>query len=349
MKNSTVTSVLGVDIAKNVFQLHGLDKNGEVSLKKRLSRARFITFMAQLPPCFIGLEACGGAHHWGRYLTSLGHEIKLMSPKLVKAYVNGNKNDAADAKACCEAATRGHVRNVLIKTEEQQAILLLHKTRSRLLKQRVQLSNHIRGNLYEFGIIVAKGEAAFRTRIIELLDNSTLLPQVKSVLIDAYEEYVILSKRVKEYKKKIEQLVKQDKDSRRLLTIPGFGPLSASAFACLVKDQPFTKGRQAAAWIGLTPKEHSSGEKRQLLGISKRGHRYLRSLLVHGARSSVKEAMKKTEPNQREAWIQRLVLERGYNKGVVALANKNARIAWAMLGQQQEYQADFANHYRYAA
>ena len=184
----------------------------------------------------------------------------------------------------------------------------------------------------------------------ELLgDNSGVLPQVKSVLADLYEEYIALDKRIKLYDKKVTQVVTLDKDCRCLKTIPGFGPLSASAFACLAKDQPFTKGRQAAAWIGLTPREHSSGEKHKLLGISKQGHRYLRTLLVNGARACVRTAMKEMSPNKREGWIQRLVETRGYNKAVVTLANKNARIAWAMLDKGNDYQNDFAKLYHYAA
>ena len=267
MKDTT-TTVLGIDIAKNVFQLHGVNSEGKMSLKKRLSRNKFMEFVATLPPCLIGLEACGGAHYWGRYLMALGHDVKLMSPKQVKAYVSRNKNDAADATACCEAVTRHHVKKVTVKSEQQQAILLLHKARSRLLKHRVQLSNQIRGCLYEFGFIIAKGKAAFRERLTELLgDDSGVLPQVKSVLADLYEEYIALDKRIKLYDKKVTQVVTLDKDCRCLKTIPGFGPLSASAFACLAKDQPFTKGRQAAAWIGLTPREHSSGEKHKLLRL----------------------------------------------------------------------------------
>lgn len=350
MKDNTQTTVLGIDIAKNVFQLHGVGEDGEVTIKKRLTRQKFKRFMLNFPPCHIGMEACGGAHYWGRYLTACGHQVKLMSPKQVKAYVSGNKNDAADAKACCEAATRQHVRAVQIKTEKQQAILMVHKTRSRLIKQSTQLSNHIRGQLYEFGITIPEGKAAFKKKLIELMDEaSSIRPEVRSILSDLYEEYVEIQKRIRLYKSKITALSKQDEDCQRLETIPGFGPLTASAFTCLVKDQPFTKGRQAAAWLGITPAEHSSGEKHQILGITKRGHRYLRALLVHGARSAVKVAMTKESPSQCEVWIQRLVEERGYNKAVVALANKNARIAWAMLHRGNEYQPGFAKHYRKAA
>lgn len=352
-------TVLGIDIAKRVFQLHGVDKIGNSVLKKRLSRPKFIEHMSQLPPCLIGLEACGGAHHWGRWLTSLGHQVKLMSPREVKAYVSRNKHDAADAAACCEAATRSHVKSVRIKTVEQQSLLLLHKTRQRLLKQRVQLSNHIRGMLYEFGEIIALGDKALKTALIDLMSpESSLTDLVRGILYEDYEEYLDLEKRITGYDQRIKAMAQSEDASRRLMTIPGIGPKIATAYTAILTGQGFTKGRQAAAWLGLTPKERSSGEKRQLGGITKQGNRYLRCLLIHGARAVVKEAVRRSgqaadatyvKSDKLSQWIQRLVTQRGYNKAVVALANKNARMAWAMLTSGSSYQADFAEHYARAA
>ncbi|OGT54028.1 MAG: hypothetical protein A3F17_07530 [Gammaproteobacteria bacterium RIFCSPHIGHO2_12_FULL_41_15] len=341
-------TVLGIDLAKHVFQLHGTNEKGEVVLKKRIkNRETFSRFIAELPPCLIGMEACGSAHHWGRRFQSYGHQVKLMHPHYVKAFVQRNKHDAADAQACNEAARQGVIKSVPVKNTEQQAILMLHKLRARLVANQTRLSNQIRGCLYEFGLIIPQGKAALLQRIPEILeDTENGLPDlVRRLLSDLSEEYRALKHQVSIYDKQMKSLGKTDESCQRLQSVPGIGPITATAFVATLSGYEFDKGRQAAAMLGLTPKEHSSGGTRRLGRISKQGNRYLRCLLIHGARSVVLTSKHKTD--RLSLWVQRMVREKGYNKAVVALANKNARRAWSILANGGSYEADFADYFEY--
>lgn len=338
MKNITT---LGIDLAKDVFQLHGTDNQGNKILSKRLSRNKLASYVANLTPCLIGMEACGGSHYWARTFRAMGHEVKLMSPQFVKPYVKTNKNDHADAEAIAEAVTRPTMRFVGIKEIAHQDIQALHRYRERLVKNRTQLTNHIRGLLHEYGIIVAKGLSSLQKKLPEILTDETnqeLTPMNRELFSDAYDELCALNKRIDKYTQKIEQLSKTDERCKNLSTIPGIGPITATAMIAAVGDpHVFKKGRQMSAYFGLVPKHVASGHTIRTLGISKRGDRYLRSLLIHGARSVVKTANKKTDA--RSLWIQQLVGRCGMNKAIVALANKNARIAWAVMTSNTTYLA----------
>jgi len=345
-------TVIGIDLAKNVFQLHGVDKTGTVILQKRIkSRDAFVRFMAKLPPCLIGMEACGSAHYWSRRFVEFGHEVKLMHAKYVKAFVERNKHDAADARACYIAVCQPGMKTIPTKDIGQQAELMLHKYRSRLLKQRTQLSNQMRGFLYELGFVIPKGSSSLRRKVAEILGDDYSEEQfprlARTLLNDMLEEFIALEEKLSCQDQRILNRVKADESCQRLQSLPGIGPVTASAFKASLQGYPFEKGRQAAAWIGLTPKESSSGGTKRLLGISKQGNKYLRSLLIHGARSVVNCADKKEDRLSR--WLQRLIRERGFNKAVVALANKTARRAWSILAHQTNYHQDFADYYDQAA
>lgn len=340
MKNITV---LGIDLAKDIFQLHGIDSKENKVLSRRLTRRKLVNFVANLPPCLIGMEACGGAHYWARKFKEFGHEVKLMSPQFVKPYVKTNKNDTADAEAIVEALTRPTMRFVGIKKVKEQDIQSLHRFRERLIKNRTQLTNQIRGLLHEYGFTVAKGMANLRRKLPEILDNEIsqeLTPMNKELFYDAYEELVSLNKRIDKYTKKIEALAKSDERCKNLLTIPGIGPITATAIISSVGDpNVFNNGRQLSAYFGLVPKHKASGHKTQILGISKRGDRYVRSMLIHGARAVVKVVKKKKD--LRSLWIKQLIERCGTNKAVVAVANKNARVVWALLTNNKHYLSNY--------
>lgn len=332
-------TVLGIDLAKDVFQLHGTDSKGNKVLTKRLSRKKLSSFIGNLTPCLIGMEACGGAHYWARKFKELGHEVRLMSPQFVKPYVKTNKNDSADAEAIAEAVTRPTMRFVGIKEVGHQDIQSLHRYRERLIKNRTQLTNHIRGLLHEYGFVIGRGLKSLRVKLPEILANERsqeLTPLTKELFSDAYEELCALNERIDKYTNKIEKLAKEDERCKNLLTIPGIGPIIATAMLSSVGDpRVFTKGRQMSAYFGLVPKHVASGHNKRILSISKRGDRYIRVLLIHGARSVVKSSAKKRDV--RSLWVQELVRRCGYNKAVVALANKNARIAWALMTNNTSY------------
>lgn len=330
-------TTVGIDIAKNVFQLYGVDEKGQRVLTKRLKRPELATYLANLPACLIGMEACGGSHHWARTFQQMGHTVKLMSPQYVKPYVKTNKNDYNDAEAICEAVTRPTMRFVAIKTIGQQDVLLLHKIRSRLIGQRTQLQNQIRGLLMEYGIIIPRGLATLRSKLAEILPEGTELSEAaRGLFRELNEELSQLTQRIDVHEKKLRSLVKTNAACERLETIPGIGPVSASALVATIGDAAiFKTGRQLAAFFGLVPRQHSSGDKQRLLGISKRGNTYIRSLLVHGARAVVAAAMKKQDKHS--VWIQQLAQRRGFNRAVVALANKNARRVWALLTHNTVY------------
>lgn len=329
---------LGVDLAKNVFQICGLDNRGKVVLEKRLYRDNFERFVGNLPPCLIGMEACGSANYWARKFQGLGHTVKLMAPQFVKPYVKSNKNDYRDAEAIAEAVIRPTMRFVPIKNTNQQGVQSLHRTRSLLIKHRGALCNHIRGTLLEFGIPIALGISHIRKGLTAILEDETHeLPQlVRDTFGGLKEQLKTLDKEIEQYDKQIEKIAKENKLCRRVQAIPGVGPLTATAIVAAVGSaKEFKNGREMAAWLGLVPRQCSSGNKTRLLGISKRGDRYLRTLLIHGARSAVRACANKED--YRSQWIQAKRLSGGENKAAVALANKNARILWALLSTGEDY------------
>jgi transposase len=313
-------TTIGIDLAKQVFQLHGVDVHGKTVLKKRLSRSALGPFMANVPPCRVGLEACASAHYWSRQLRAFGHDVRLMSPQFVKPYVKFQKNDSNDAEAICEAVSRPTMRFVSPKTIGQQDLQALHRIRQRRIHNRTALSNQIRGLLMEYGITLPRQIAQVRRRLPSLLEDAAhqLTSLGRELLADLYQELAATEL------------------CRRLAQIEGVGPLIATAMVAAVGDpRAFKNGRQLAAWLGLVPRQHSSGGKHLLLGITKRGDRYLRALLIHGARAVVVRAAAKQDTRSR--WIADLQRRRGTNRTSVAVANKNARILWALMTTEQRY------------
>jgi len=334
---------LGIDLAKEVFQLHGVDRQERVIVRKRLRREQFLTWLRDEieRDCVIGMEACGGAHHWARQLQAMGFRVKLIAPQFVKPYVKSNKNDARDAEAICEAMSRPGMRFVPVKTVTQQDIQAVHRIRSELVRQRTAKANQIRGLVAEYGLVAPQRLAALRTAIpcwLEAVDNG-LSHRFRRQLAGLQQDLVGLDARVADLDREIVLIAQSDVAVQRLQTIPGIGPVTASALVAAVGDaRTFRNGRQLAAWLGLTPKEHSSGGKERLLGISKRGDTYLRTLLIHGARAVLKMVKDKTDRHSQ--WLRNLASRRHPNVAAVALANKNARIAWALLTGEASYEAD---------
>lgn len=331
---------VGIDLAKQVFQIHGIDEYGKVVIKKQLRRAQMAEFFVRLPACLIGMEACGSAHHWARKLQAMGHTVRLMAPQYVKPYVKTNKNDAADAEAICEAVARPNMRFVPVKNIEQQSILALHRVRQGFVQARTAQANQIRGLLGEFGLVIPQGIGHIAQKVPELLeDASNDLPGAFRLLILRLLDHLKeLDRQAQELEAQVVQWQREHEHSRRLEQIPGIGPITASALAASVGDaKSFHNGRQLAAWLGLVPRQHSSGGKQTLLGISKRGDTYLRTLLIHGARAVVQAAERKADQNPTYRWISQMLKRRNKNIVAVALANKNARIAWALLTREQPY------------
>lgn len=334
-------TTLGLDLAKNIFQLHGVDAAGEVVVRKALRRAQMLPFFAKLPPCLIGIEACGTSHHWARELTSLGHEVRLMPPVYVKAYVKRGKNDAADAEAICEAVTRPTMRFVAIKSRDQQAALSLHRVRRLLIGQRTQLVNMMRSQLAEFGIAIPVGlERALQTAR-QIVDGESVIDlpaQAAEVVAMLAGQALELHVRLRQLDLRLDALKRSDAVARRLATIPGIGPVGATALAASVTDpHQFRSGRQFAAWLGLTPRQKSSGGKERLGRITKMGDRYLRQLLVVGATSMIRRA--KQKPDSVDPRIVALLDRKPARVASVAMANKMARIAWAVMTRGEVYQA----------
>jgi transposase len=330
-------TTIGLDLAKSVFQVHGTDDRGKTLLTKALRRSQMTQFFAQLRPCLIGMEACGSAHFWARKLTELGHTVKLMAPQFVKPYVKTNKNDARDAEAICEAVGRPNMRFVAIKTPEQQALLALHRARQGLVRARTAQGNQIRGLLAEFGLVIPKGLRHLASYIPEILEDAEngLAGMSRELFARLLEHLRHLDTQVLALEAQIKAWHREDAASRRLEQIPGIGPLTASALVASIGDaRNFKNGRQLSAWLGLVPRQHSSGGKSNLLGISKRGDVYLRTLLIHGARSTLRIAKPDT-------WGAALAERRNQNLAAVALANKNARIVWALLAHGRSFQADY--------
>jgi transposase len=332
---------IGIDLAKQVFQVHGVDHQEKSVLRKPLHRSHMLNFFAKLPPCLIGMEACSSAHYWARELQKLGHTVKLMAPQFVKPYVKGNKNDANDAEAICEAVGRPTMRFVAIKTIEQQDIQSVHRIRTELVQQRTAKVNQIRGLLAEYGLTVERRIEKLRKALPLILENAEngLSFEFRVLLQELQQDLIGLDNRVGEMDKKIQSLASGNTTAKRLQQIPGIGPITSTALVCAIGDgKQFKRGRDLAAWLGLTPRQHSSGGKDRLLGISKRGDTYLRTLLIHGARAVLKVSDNKKDP--RSLWIQNLCSRRNKNIAAVALANKNARIVWALLTKEIDFLAE---------
>jgi len=320
-------SILGIDIAKNTFQLHGTDNSGNTVLRKRLPRHKLAAHVANLPTCTIVMESCGGANYWARVFQSSGHSVKLISPQFVKPFVKTNKNDANDAQAIVEAASRPSMHFVPIKQVEQQDIQSIHRIRTRIVKNRTALINEIRGLCLEYGVVLASGAARFKSSLCVVIADSDneLTPSSRESLQDLYDELVEVEHRLKKLDIGIRQLCRQSEYCQRILKTPGVGELTATAIVASVPDpQEFRNGRHMAAWLGLVSRQSSSGDKQILLGISKRGDRYLRTLLVHGARAVLSHC--KDSSNDYTHWVARKRATLSHNKAAVALANKNARI-----------------------
>ena len=331
-------STIGLDIAKSVFQVHGVDVAGVVVIRKRVSRARVLEYFGKLSPCLVGIEACPSAHHWGRELQALGHTVRLIPPSYVKAYLKRGKNDANDAAAICEAVTRPSMRFVALKTKEQQSALMLHRARQLLVRQRTMLSNALRGHLAELGIVSAKGRngTAELLRIIADDRDSRVSAAVRGILNVLARQYGAIGAEIASIDKSIMALHRGCEASRRLAEIPGIGPVGATALVAEIGDwNTFSSGRSLAAWIGLVPKQHSTGGKERLGSITKQGNRYLRWLLVVGAMAVIRYARK--HGTARRPWLGRLIERRPTKVAAVALANKMARMAWAIMVRGERY------------
>lgn len=330
---------IGLDLAKSVFELHGVDESERVVLRKTLRRNKVLSTFTQLPPCVVGMEACGSAHYWARELRKLGHEPRLMAPQFVAAYRKNDKNDRNDAEAICEAVGRPNMRFVPIKDEEQQAVLTVHRARSLLVSERTALINHIRGLLSEYGVVITQGVAAVRKGLPEILeDGDNGLPALaREVFAELYERLCGCDERIGEYDRRIGALARASEPAQRLMQVEGVGPLTATAIVATVGDaRQFRNGRQFAAWLGLVARQRSSGGKARHGRITKRGDVYLRTLLVHGARALMRHLTGREDRKSR--WVQALKERRGFNKAAVALAAKHARILWVLLAHGRDYE-----------
>jgi transposase len=332
-------TTIGLDLAKSVFQIHGVDASGKVAVVKQLRRGQVTAFFAKLPRCLVGMEACSTAHHWARELTKLGHDVRLMPPAYVKPYVRRGKNDAADAAAICEAVTRPSMRFVPVKSIEQQAALMAHRSRDLLIRQRTQLINALRGHLAELGLVAAQGREGVATLIglVTAREKQALPAAVRVALMPLIDQLQALQQQIGALEKAIHAQHRACEASQRLETIPGIGIIGATAIAATITDPgAFRSGRDLAAWIGLVPRQNSSGGKERLGGISKQGDRYLRKLFVVGASAVLKHA--RAHPDK-HPWLIQLLARRPAKVAIVALANKMARIAWAVLTRGETYRA----------
>ncbi len=331
-------STIGLDIAKNVFQVHGIDDAGEVVVARQLRRRQVLPFFNRLSPCLVGMEACATSHYWARQLTELGHEVRMMPPRYVKPYVKRNKNDAADAEAICEAVTRPTMRFVPIKTPEQQSVLMIHRTRQMFVQQRTTLINAMRAHLAEYGIVAGVGRNGVEA-LLELIarGEDDRLPEVaRGCVLALATQLALVRKQISDADRKVLICHRRNETSKRLEAIPGVGPLVATALVASIPDpHVFRSGRDLSAWIGLVPKQSSTGGKEKLGSISKAGNRYLRKLLVVGALSVIRRA--KQLGYTRHPWLVKLMQRRSVKIAAVALANKIARTAWAMMARNESY------------
>lgn len=331
-------TTMGLDVAKQVFQVHGVDAHGKVVVRKQLRRKAVVEYFTKLPACEIGMEAGSSSHYWARRLSGLGHRVKLIAPQFVRPYVKTNKNDARDAEAICEAVSRPTMRFVPIKTAEQQAILALHRARQGFVKARTAQANQLRSLLAEFGIVFPQGTCVLLREVPVILsdEENGLLASVRELFARLLAHVKELDRHVTELEQQISQWHKSNERSRKLEKVPGIGPLTASALVATIGDaRAFQHGRQLAAWLGLVPRQHSTGGKTRLHGISKRGDIYLRTLLIHGARSVLRFAARHTDPTT--TWLKHVQMRRNTNIAAVALANKHARIVWALLAHDRDY------------
>lgn len=336
------TITIGLDLAKNVFQVHGVDARGMIVCRRQLRRAQLLLFFSRLEPCLVGMEACAGAHHWGRELAALGHEVRLMPPTYVKPYVKRGKTDAVDAEAICEAVTRPTMRFVPVKSAQTQAALLDHKTRDFLVRQRTQIINAIRAHMGEFGIVVAKGIQ----NVERLIAAAAAVPEAARAALDMLAEQLIGTQdRIDAVTARIGEKQADDPLARRLATVPGVGTISSSAFAATTPDvSAFRSGRDYAAWLGLTPKAHSSGGKERLGRISKAGNRYLRRLLYLGAMARVSSRRGRGQGPSDAApdWLDRMLERKPVKLVAIALANRMARTIWALIRSGESYRPALA-------
>jgi transposase len=335
--NEVIT--IGLDLAKSVFQVHGVDASGKPVIRRQLRRRQVLAFFKKLPPCLVGLEACATSHYWAREIAALGHEVRMMPARYVKPYVKRNKNDAADGEAICEAVTRPTMRFVPIKTPEQQAVLMLHRTRQLLVRQRTMLINALRAHLAEFGIVAGVGRNGLE-KLLEVIDydeDERVLPEARDCLLALRDQLALVKRQILEADRRILAWHRASELSRRLTEIPGVGPLIASALVASIPDpHAFRSGRDLSAWIGLVPRQNSTGGKERLGKISKAGNRYLRSLLMIGAFSVIKQA--KQTGCRRRPWLAGLLARRSTKVAGIALANKIARTVWAMMAHGTYYQ-----------
>ena len=335
-------TTIGIDLAKSLLQVHGVDEHGKVVLRKQLKRKDVLSFFANLEPCLIGMEACGSAHYWARKLAELGHTVRLMAPQFVKPYVKTNKSDRNDAGAICEAVGRPNMRFVPVKTAPMQAVLAVHRARQGFVKARTAQGNQIRGLLAEFGIVIPKGIGHIAKRLPEILEDGDngLTAMMRELLQRLGDNLKEMDRQVGELERQIMLWHRDNESSRKLEAIAGIGPLTASAFVATVGDaKSFKNARQVPAWLGMVPRHEGTGGHVKMGRISKRGDVYLRTLLIHGARAVITHIEHK--PDHADEWLKKLLARRNKNVAAVALAAKNARTAWALLAHERSYQHDY--------
>lgn len=331
-------TLLGIDLAKNVFQLHGVNKHNKAILRRQIKRKDLMAFIANLPLCKVVMEACSGAHYWARHFQKYGHTVQLISPQHVKAFVKGNKTDRNDSEAIVIASQQERTPSVAIKSVEGQDIQMIHRIRDRYIKNQTALGNQIRGFLAEYGVVVSKGLSALRKQLVDIISdtNNELTSRTRPELYELYEELLKLDDLVKKYTKKLEIICNEIPDCKAIKQLPGVGAITATAIIAHIGDgKAYKNGRHFAASLGLVPREKSSGGHRKLMGITKRGDVGHRSLLIHGGRSVVRVCKKNNDKGS--IWVQNILERRGYNIAAVAVANKNARIIWAMVRKQESF------------
>lgn len=334
-------SIIGIDLAKQVFQIHGVDPQGRTQLRRRLTRSQLERLLVQQPRCLIAMEACGGAHYWARRARTAGHEVKMMHPRYVKPFVQVNKNDARDAQAIAEAAARPVIPTVAPKSVEQQDLQALHRVRERLVKERTAIGNELRGLLGEMGLVIGPGHKAIREAVPRLLEDASndLSPRGRGIIADLRDQWLEREVRIAHYDRELQVIARENPVCRRLQTIPGIGPINATLLYSHAGDaSSFRSGRHFSAYLGLVPRQHASGGKERLLSISKQGNKHVRKQLVHGGRSAYLALTKPSAPNSRlSRWLAGMG-DKPTNKVVVALANKLARIVWAVMAREVSYQ-----------